>query len=156
EASDASCIHGRGRNEPPGDDGRGAANGERRRRMIKKTVLAQLLLCGLCGSTLAQGYFDFDNIPGVPEQPKVQVDLGAGLLAFAAAATREGDPATADLLEAIEGIRVRVYETLIDRNAVSSFVDEASRQLEGQGWQRVVFVQDAGAKVRVYSRMDGE
>ena len=124
--------------------------------MIRQTMLAGLLLCAPCAGALAQGSFDFDRIPGVPDEPTVQVDLNAALLGFAAGAARVNDPATADMLEGIEGIRVRVYETLRDPAAVASFVEGASRELEREGWQRVVYAQEDDEKVRVYVRMDGE
>lgn len=124
--------------------------------MRAKLALMGWLILGNCGSAAAQGYFDFDSIPGVPDEPTVQVDLNAALIGFAASAARVNDPAAAQMLEEIEGIRVRVYETLEDAGEVSSFIDEASERLEGQGWQRVVFVQEDGEKVRVYARMNGQ
>lgn len=123
---------------------------------IAKKWIVGLLACMPCAGAVAQGYFDFDSIPGLPDEPTVQVDLNAALLAFAAGAARVNDPATADMLEGIEGIRVRVYETLENVAEVDSFVDNAARELERGGWQRVVYAQEDGEKVRVYVRMDGE
>ena len=124
--------------------------------MRAKLALVGWLIAGGCGSAAAQGYFDFDTIPGVPDEPTVQVDLNAALIGFAASAARVSDPVAAQMLEEIEAIRVRVYETLENAGEVSSFIDEASARLEGQGWQRVVFVQEDGEKVRVYARMNGQ
>lgn len=124
--------------------------------MRAKLAVLGWLTFGACGSAAAQGYFDFDSIPGVPDEPTVQVDLNAALIGFAASAARVNDPVAARMLEEIEGIRVRVYERLDNAGQVSSFIDEASERLESQGWQRVVFVQEDGEKARVYARMNGQ
>lgn len=122
---------------------------------IRKGLFAFAAL-GACASAAAQGFFDFGQIPGVSEEPSVQVDLNPALLGFVAAAARQGDPAAADIIGGLDGIRVRVYEELQDAAAVGAFVDETSRVLERDGWQRVVYVQDGGDKVRIYAMMDGQ
>lgn len=124
--------------------------------MMRKMALAGWLVCGLSGAALAQGVFDFDSIPGLPDEPTVQVDLNKALLTFASAAARVSDPAAAQMLEGIENIRVRVYEEVDNPAEVDAFMNDASRRLERDGWQRVVFVQEQdGEKVRVYAQMDG-
>ncbi|HEX6998045.1 MAG TPA: DUF4252 domain-containing protein [Gammaproteobacteria bacterium] len=120
-------------------------------------ALAGWLLCAPWAGALAQGFFDFDSVPGLPDAPTVQIDLNGALLAFVSGATRAaGDAETADMLRGLEGVRLRVYESLEDADAVNAFVDDASGRLEREGWQRVVYVQEGGEKVRVYARMEGE
>lgn len=122
----------------------------------KKAAVAALTAWACSAGALAQGNFDFGNIPGVPDQPNVQIDLDGPLLDFVVTAAAQGDPEAAKVLEGLEGIRVRVYEELRDTVAVNAFVEDTSRALEGDGWQRVVYVQDGGEKVRVYARMEGQ
>jgi hypothetical protein len=124
--------------------------------MMRTVVLAGWLICGVCATARAQGYFDFDSIPGVPDEPTVQVDLNQAIIGFALGAARVSEPEAAEMLEGIEGIRVRVYESLVDVGAVESFLNEASQRLERDGWQRIVFVQEDDDRVRVYARMDGQ
>ena len=103
----------------------------------------------------AQEYFDFDQLPGIAGEPSVQIDLNPAMLGFVkAAAAASEDPEAAQLLEGIEGIRVRVYEHLADPAGVVEFIDRASQTMEGQGWQRSVYVQDEGERVRIYMRFD--
>lgn len=123
--------------------------------MMCKNSLAVLTLLGACSAAQAQGNFDIDSIPGLPEQPSVQVDLDASVLGFAAGAADVGDPEIADLLEAVEGARVRVYERLDDAAAVTSFVDDASGQLERDGWNRVFYAEDGADTVRIFARLEG-
>src|SRR5690606_7903798 len=65
-------------------------------------------------------------------------------------------PDTAEMIDALQRLRVRVYESLDDPDAVAAFVDRASEALERDGWHRVVFVQDGEERVRVYSRLGGQ
>jgi len=103
----------------------------------------------------AQDYFDFDQLPGIAGEPSVQIDLNPAMLGFVkAAAAASEDPEAAKLLEGIEGVRVRVYEHLADPAGVVEFIDDASEAMERQGWQRSVYVQDEGERVRVYMRFD--
>ena len=114
-----------------------------------------LLTATLCTSAaLAQGYFDFGQIPGVADNPKVQIDLNPVMLAFVGEAARVADPASGDLISGIENVRVRVYETTNNVDDLLEFIDDTSGQLESDGWQRTVFVDDEESKVRVYMKFD--
>ena len=101
-----------------------------------------------------QGYFDFGQIPGVNETPTVQVDLNAAMLGFVSAAAIAADPAAAELINGIDNVRVRVYDNIDDIDDLHDFIDDASGNLERDGWQRIVFVDDDEAKVRVYLTFD--
>ena len=127
--------------------------------MISKSTLAVLTMLGACGVARAQGYFDFDSIPDLPDQPSVQVDINSALLGLAAAAAGGSDPEMAALLAGIEGVRVRVYARLEDAAEVASFMDDASGRLERDGWHRVVYAQDGedeAAFVNVAGRISAE
>ena len=127
--------------------------------MKTKSALAVLTMLGSCVAAQAQGYFDFDSVRGLPDQPSVQVDLNAALIGIAAAAAsaaHASDPTVAALLQGIEGVRVRAFPALEDAGAVTSFMNDASGRLESGGWDRVVYVQDGAENVRVYARMDGD
>lgn len=109
----------------------------------------------ICANASAQGYFDFGQIPGVAERPKVQIDLNPTTLGFVIAAARATDPAAGDLISGIENVRVRVYDTTDDVEGLLSFIDDTSGELEADGWQRVVFVEDEHSKVRIYTKFEG-
>src|SRR5690606_2693248 len=123
---------------------------------MKRNMLAVVAVLALCGAAHAQGYFDFDSVPAFPGDPSVQVDLNGAMLGMAAAAADAKDPAIAQLLSGIEGVRLRAYPALQDTAAVLSYIDDASGRLERDGWARVVSVQDDEHNVRVYARMEGD
>jgi hypothetical protein len=121
--------------------------------MANRIVVATLIALLARGSAMAEEYFDFGQIPGVPSEPNVEVDLNAALLAFVGEASKGSEPDLAGALSSIDGIRVRVYEELVDPAAVSAFVDDTSKKLERAAWQRMVYVRDNTDKVRVYVKM---
>jgi len=50
-------------------------------------------------------------------------------------------------------VRVLVYENIdASAKAVGQFVEDASHKLEGDGWQRTVYVHDGDDKVRIYMK----
>jgi len=119
--------------------------------MFTKRLIVAGVAIGTGTIAMAQDYFDFGQIPGVPDQPAVQVDLSPTLLGIASETTRAENPAAADLLSSIDGVRVRVYKSLENVTDVVEFLDEASERLERDDWERVVSVQDEG-NVRIYVR----
>jgi Domain of unknown function (DUF4252) len=121
--------------------------------MYKGILIAAAVL--LTQTARAQGYFDFGQIPGVSANPTVQVDLNPTMLGFVTAAASAADPAVADIVAGIENVRVRVYNLVDDPSDLFAFIDDTSGELERDGWQRTVFVDDDEAKVRVYLKFDG-
>jgi hypothetical protein len=116
--------------------------------MLRTIVTAGVALAWSAAS--AQGYFDFGQVPGLASEPKVQIDLNAAMLTFAREAARVAEPEAAAALEGVEGVRVRVYDIVDDARPVLDFIDDVSERLEDQGWQRMVYIQDEDARVRVY------
>lgn len=123
--------------------------------MFAKKLLVAAGVLGLGTAAVAQDYFDFGRIPGLPDQPAVQVELTPGLLAFARETTRATDPATADLLSSIDGVRVRVYHSPENADDIQKYIDEAASRLERADWQPIVNVQD-DEQVRIYMKGDEE
>lgn len=108
----------------------------------------------LAGTTaLAQEYFDFGQIRGVPDEPAVQIDLNPMLLGFAGNSARGVDPQIADLLSSLEGVRLRVYKTIEDVDDVAGYVNDTSEQLTRAGWQQIVSVQEDG-NIRIFIQGD--
>ena len=110
---------------------------------------------GLAASqvTFAQGAFNFDEIPGVNEEPIVAVDLNSVAIGFVRAALAGVDPATADIMSGLRGIKLRVYHGESNSRQFNSFIESVGQQLEASGWQRMMSVQDQGSNVQVHMRM---
>ena len=115
---------------------------------MNRLIGATALLLGT--PVFAQGYLNFNDIPGIDAPPSVQIDLNQTTLGFIIAAAEGADPAAADALRGIANVRLRVFETVADPEEFLAFIDDTSGALERDGWQRVVYVEDDGSKVRVY------
>ena len=101
----------------------------------------------------AQGYFPFDEIPGLDSEPTVQIDLDPQLMNMFGAAAKGADQEAASALEGITNVRVRVYEGISSGGGEAEllkFVDDTSRTLEGDGWKSVVRVNEDGERVRIF------
>jgi hypothetical protein len=120
--------------------------------MTIRISLAATALLALCGAARAQnGYFDFGQIPGIDTEPTVQIDLPPSMLGWVSEAAKSSDPEAAKAIESLKGVRVRVYENIGDSaKAVGQFVEDTSRKLESDGWQRTVYIHDGDDKVRIY------
>lgn len=83
----------------------------------------------------------------------VEVNLHASLLKFAATFVDKEDPAAAELIRALEHVHVNVVGYNDQSRAdTTQHVQSIRRDLENQGWQRAVTVQQGGkdADVAVY------
>lgn len=118
-----------------------------------RKIVAGCVLLSLNAVSNAQGYFDFGEIPGVGDQPAVDININSVMIGFIMAAAREADPDAADLLSGLQGIRVRVFNDVRNARQIDDFIDDVTETLESAGWQRVVFVQDEGSKARIHMRM---
>jgi hypothetical protein len=121
---------------------------------ISKIFLSGLALFAAT-TAFAQDYLDLGQIRGLPANPSVQLDLNPLMLGLASAVSRTSNPAVADLLANVDGVRVRVYSSVEDIDDVVRSIAEVSAGLARDGWQQVVRVQDEG-DIRVHMRSDGE
>lgn len=119
-----------------------------KRHMIGATALFLGTAC------YAQGYFDFDDIPGIDSPANVQIDLDETTLGFIFPIVQGTDPAAADALRGIENVRLRVFEEVDNADDFLEFIDDTSGTLERDGWRRIVYVEDDGSKVRMYMKFN--
>ncbi len=100
----------------------------------------------------AQGYFSFDDIPGLDSEPTVEIDLGPDMMRFFGEAAK-GSVQDTTGLEGVTNVRVRVYEGIGDSEAeLLKFVDDTSRTLESAGWSSVIRVNENGERVRIFMK----
>ena len=123
--------------------------------MFAKKILVASFALTVVSVVQAQDFFDFGQIPGVPDKATVEVDLNPTLIGLASQTTRAENPAVADLLAGIDGVRVRVYKSLENVSDVADFIAEVSNRLERADWQQVVSVQE-DRTVKVYLRGDDD
>ena len=127
------------------------------KKVLRTTGLALLGggLLAFSSGAYAQGYFPFDDIPGLDSEPTVQIDLDPALLNLFGAAAKGADQQVASALEGVTNVRVRVYEDIADgvADGLLKFVEDTSRTLERDGWKSVVRVSEGGERVRIFMKL---
>jgi Domain of unknown function (DUF4252) len=121
--------------------------------MLIRKIVAGFVVFGFAAGASGQGSFDFGDIPGIEQQPKVDINLTPLMIGFLSNITREADPEAANMLSGLHGVRLRVYDGVKSPARVDSFIDDVTKKLEKDGWQRMVYVQDDKSKVRIHLQM---
>jgi hypothetical protein len=101
------------------------------------------------------GYFPHERFSLLPpESVSLEVNLAGPMLGLIAAAVGEDDPAFAQLVRGLEGIRVRIAEVSeLDPEALRAGFREAGGWLGEQGWQTVVRLREDDEELYVYLRV---
>jgi hypothetical protein len=126
---------------------------------MKRQLGSALVVGGLLtfsSGANAQGYFSFEDIPGIDSEPTVAIDLDPEMMNFFGAATKGSDQGVASALDGITNVRVRVYEGIGDggnQADLLKFVDDTARTLERDGWRSVVRVNEDGERVRIFMKL---
>jgi hypothetical protein len=118
-----------------------------------RKIVTGLVTTLLAFGASAQGFVNFSEIPGVDDEPIVEVNITPIAIAIVRGMIGATDPQTAELLSKLRGIQVRAYDTSSNSRQINNFIDNITKELEGDGWERVVTVQDEGARVRVLLQM---
>ena len=124
--------------------------------MTIRTIVFGCVAISLSGAAVAQGDFDFDDIPGVDEEPAFVVDLNPVLISWIRAALADVDPEGAEMLGGLRSVKLRVYHNGDNARQFNNFIDDITEELQDSGWHAVVSAQDEGSKVRMYMQMTEE
>ncbi len=124
-------------------------------KMVIRKIVTGCVVFACGGVAAAQGVFDFDNIPGVDQEPAVAIDINPAMMEFFRGVAVATDPAAADILTGLRSMRVRVFSNSDNAPQFASFMDDVAAELEGSGWMPVVVAQDEGSKVRIHMQMTG-
>lgn len=121
-------------------------------------LIVAALAVGACGVTAPRsndGFADLGSL-GMRDTDRVlSLSIGPALLRFAARHI-DGDEPTRELLESLDGVRVRIYEIEGDAGRVAGRIDQMSVKLQQQGWEPVLLLRDADQTAHMLLRTDGE
>jgi hypothetical protein len=119
-------------------------------------IVAGCTVFVFASAAVAQGAFDFDDIPGVNQEPAIVVDINPAVMGIIRGAMRSVDPQAADMLGGLRSIKLRVYHNGDNARQFNNFIDNVTEELRDLGWHAVVSAQEEGSKVRWYMQMTGE
>ena len=134
-------------------DGGAGRNMQRRLRFLV-TGLAVLLVsaCGITAPRSSDGFADLESLGMRDTNRVVNLSIGPTLLHIAAMYVDE-EPEIRELLQSLDGVRVRVYEIDGDAGRVASRVYAMSQHLQAGGWEPVLLVREENEETHMLLRM---
>ena len=121
--------------------------------MAIRKIAAGLAGLATCTAAMAQGSFNFDEIPGVDQEPIVAVDVNPVMIGFFRSMAAAANPDAPDVFSGLRSIKLRVYHADADAREFSTFIQDVAGRLEGQGWQRLAAVQARSSAAEPVRRM---
>ncbi len=115
-----------------------------------------LSACGLTAPRSSDGYADLESL-GMRDTDKVMtLSIGPTLLHFVASHI-DDDPEIRELLNGLDGVRIRIYEINGDAGRVAARIDNMSRHLQDDGWEPVLLIREEDEATHMLLRtVDGQ
>lgn len=111
--------------------------------LIRTLCVAGLSLalgaCGLTAPRSSEGYADLESLGMRDTDAVMTLSIGPALLRFAASHV-DDDPEIRELLNSLDGIRIRIYEINGDASRVARRIDVMSGHLQEDGWEPVMLI----------------
>lgn len=118
-------------------------------------LLTGLTACGLTAPRSNEGYADLDSLGMFDTDRVISLSIGPALLNFAANYV-DDDPEAQSLLRSLDGVRVRVYEVNGDAAKVAARMQRMSDQLQADGWEPVMLIQQEDEQAHMLLRVEGD
>jgi hypothetical protein len=127
-------------------------------RFTATTTLAALLSVGaFAAEKHAAGPIDLGNLPSAEGAEYVEVNIRNNLIAMAARLAEKEEPDVANMLRAIQQVRVNVVGLAdANRSEVQKRIKAIRAQLDGAGWERIVVAQKDKSDVAVFAKTRGD
>jgi len=118
------------------------------------TLCVTALLITTPAYAMAQGQIDFADLSAHYGEPKVEINLSAGLMKLVGSFADEEDPEIGNILSNLESIKVRVYSLNGELEKANSTIDRVSSELKTDDWETLVTVNnnEENQKVRIFSK----
>ena len=122
--------------------------------LLAATLLLMVLAgCGLTAPRSSDGFADLDSLGLRDTDRVISLSIGPSLLRFAARHLDEDEDEVRDLLNGLDGVRIRVYEVTGDSRRVAGRMDTMSQRLQADGWEPVMLVRRQEEQAHMLLRM---
>lgn len=125
-------------------------------KKIKLLISISVLTLLFTASAFANsnGQIDFTDLSSHYGEPKVEINLSAGLMKMVGSFAKSDDPEVAEILSNLEFIKVRVYNLNGEVEKANTTIDSVSSTLKSEQWETLVTVNDneENQKVRIFSK----
>lgn len=104
------------------------------------------------------GYVDFGKFTAAGSGGEcIEVNIGGNLISMVARLTEKSEPEVTDLLRGLRSVRVNVIGLTDENRAdLEKRMKTIRAELDTQGWQRIVTVQNKGEDVGIFIKTRGE
>jgi len=114
-----------------------------------------LSACGLAAPRSSDGFADLDSLGASDVDQVMTLSIGPALLHFAASHV-DDDPEVRELLNGLDGVRIRVYEIDGDASRVAARMGTMSRHLQDDGWEPVLSIKQGSEAAHMLLRVVNE
>ena len=83
----------------------------------------------------SKGQIDFADLSSYYGEPKVEINLSAGLMKMVGSFAKSEDPEVAEVLSNLEFIKVRVYDLNGKVEKANTTIDTVSKKLRAEQWE---------------------
>lgn len=129
-------------------------------KRLNRCVAAIWVMVGVlvtsCATAAPVGEFDFNELDKQYGNAKVEANLGRGLLSLVGAVAGQDDPELAQILQDVSAVQVRVYNLAGKPELALKNMESFSAKMRRAHWEPLVSVNDGTAKVRLFSRLEGD
>ena len=122
--------------------------------LVSMAAVLFVCSCGVMAPRSNEGFADLDSLGFADTDSTMSLSLGPTVLRMVAGSV-DDDPATRELLLNLEGVRVKTYDVVGDRQRVAQRIDAMSLKLQRQGWEPVVTVQEGDERTHILIKMSG-
>jgi len=112
--------------------------------------------CGLTAPRSSAGFADLDSLGMADTDRVMSLSLGPTVLRFAASHIDDDEPEVRDLLRALDGIRIRIYEVDGDASRVAGRMERMNTKLQADGWEPVMLIREESETAFMLLRTDGQ
>lgn len=120
-------------------------------------ILPAAIGLNLHADNLPPGYVDFGKLSPASGAEFVQVHITSNMISMAAGLAEKSQPEIAELLRGIKRVQVNVIGLTEENRAdMEQRVKTIRNQLEAQGWEAAVTVQDRKEDVGIYIKTHGD
>ena len=121
--------------------------------LLAVALSLSLTACGITAPRSSDGYADLDSLGLRDTDRVISLSIGPALLGFAARHIDDDEPEVRELLQSLDGVRIRVYEVDGDANRVAGRMDRMSRDLQQDGWEPVMLMRKEDEQAHMLVRV---
>ncbi len=126
-------------------------------RHVRLLSLFTTFLLMFCAKTFgSEGTVTFDNLQPNYGSPKVNLNLNKDLILMAALISGNNDPELVEILNKLEAVKIRVYNTQGNINHALKSIESQTAQLSEANWHTVINRDEEEKLTRIFTHSNNQ